>query len=64
MMNDRFILMDTSGVEVSQCVRCRHFRPDGLCEAFPEGVPDEILANEHDHRQPYDGDNGVQFEPR
>jgi len=29
---------------------------------FPDGIPDEILTNGHDHRQPFEGDNGIVFE--
>ena len=33
------------------------------CDAYPDGVPDAILDNEWDHRQPVEGDNGLQFVP-
>lgn len=62
------------------CLLCMHFRDgigpidpeDGErsgplgCAAFPElpGIPDAILESSHDHRQPYDGDHGIQFEPQ
>lgn len=33
------------------------------CNAFPEGIPSEILNNEFDHREPHEGDRDIQFEP-
>lgn len=51
------------------CVSCIHFheqRADGdFCNAFPDGhgIPREILTNRHDHKTPYPGDHGIQFEP-
>ena len=57
-----------------QCLWCRHFRTnisgvDDLangwrCDAYPKRIPDAILDNEVDHRQPYEGDSGIVFEPR
>ncbi len=51
-----------------QCLACRHLRdgrdPAMACAAFPSGIPDAILTNRHDHRQPFEGDGGVRFEPR
>lgn len=55
---------------LSQCFRCKHFERDNekfvfRCAAFPDGdgIPDEILLNRFDHRNAYEGDNGVRFEP-
>ena len=31
------------------------------CEAFPEGIPDEIAYGDNDHTKPFNGDNGIQF---
>lgn len=31
------------------------------CEAFPQGIPDEIWDGRNDHRASYPGDHGVQF---
>lgn len=49
---------------ISQCVWCRHRSEGGRhCPAFPEGIPEAIASNRHDHRDPFDGDRGVRFEP-
>lgn len=51
-------------IGISQCVWCRHREPGGRrCRAFPDGIPPAIAVNRHDHREPYDGDRGVRFEP-
>lgn len=49
---------------VPQCFNCKHFIETGeyICNAFPEGVPEEILYNRYIHTEPYEGDNGIQFE--
>ncbi len=36
--------------------------PTPTCEAFPDGVPDEIWLDMFDHRNPFPGDNGILFE--
>jgi hypothetical protein len=54
---------------VVQCGSCRHFdreRRDGnFCDAFPDGdgIPQEIINGEHDHRESYPGDEGVRWSP-
>lgn len=48
------------------CLFCKRFRPDAdtlVCDAFPGGIPDNILDSVADHRQPYEGDDGKRFEP-
>ena len=47
-----------------QCINCKHLLPDKKCKAFPEEIPNEIfVTGEHDHTEPFKGDNGIQFEP-
>ena len=49
-----------------QCIFCKHLydlkNKKPSCEAFPMGVPREMLTGEADHRKAYEGDNGIKFE--
>lgn len=48
------------------CAFCKHFdaavRDKNVCEAFPDGIPDEIAYGENTHQEPYPGDHGIQYE--
>ena len=48
------------------CLRCKHYnRRDHTklsCKAYPNGIPKVILRSEINHRKPYKGDHGIQFE--
>ena len=46
-----------------QCATCKNIGYSLTCEAFPEGIPEEIQQGKHDHTQPFPGDNGIRFEP-
>lgn len=60
-MTDKYFV---SGEDVvnPQCNSCIRRGLHGECTAFSDGIPLVILLNEHDHRKPYPGDNGIQFE--
>ena len=45
-----------------QCIVCKRFRGIGTCEAYPDGIPGPILMGDHDHTEPFPGDNSIQFE--
>jgi hypothetical protein len=42
----------------------RVFGQPATCDAFPEGIPDEIWKSQFDHRNPHPGDQGLQFDPK
>jgi molybdopterin-guanine dinucleotide biosynthesis protein A len=51
------------------CKLCKHFSivrsidsGKHVCDAFPDGIPDEIWQGDNNHSKPYQGDHGIQFE--
>jgi len=49
------------------CSVCKHFHQNddvtvNECDAFPDGIPEEIFFGEFDHRQEFEGDDGIRFE--
>ncbi len=50
------------------CNNCIHSLPSKRgqsypsCEAFPDGIPEDILTGRILHLYPVDGDNDIQFE--
>jgi hypothetical protein len=75
-LDDNKFVWDDS-IAMTQCVYCKYLVAGHGCAAFPGGIPDEIFANEYDHRRPWidpdtgePGDEGVPlagsilFEPR
>jgi hypothetical protein len=49
---------DTIGI----CHMCKHRLVGTKCLAYPDGIPLPILTGDIDHREPYPGDHGLQFE--
>jgi hypothetical protein len=56
---------------IELCHFCKHFRAKEWwdapltarkCNAFPDGIPAEVGYETYDHREPFPGDNGIQFE--
>jgi hypothetical protein len=61
---------------VSQCSTCARFqspfasvtslrsrlKQGATCAAFPDGIPEDILRNLVDHRNPVKGDHGLRWE--
>ena len=55
--------------ESAPCIVCKWLTalPAGkvTCKAFPNGgIPKEIIYGLNDHKKPFKGDNGIQFERR
>jgi hypothetical protein len=48
--------------ESTQCIDCSRYEGLNTCEAYPDGIPVEIITGEHDHTEPFPGDNGIRFE--
>lgn len=46
------------------CFKCKHFRRfEGGCDAFPDGIPDEITIGGNNHLKPLPNqDNKIVFE--
>ncbi len=54
----------TTGVACSSCARFdRKVRDKEVCDAFPDGIPDEILSSQNFHQRPFFGDHGLQWKP-
>nr|BDD47035.1 hypothetical protein 6 [bacterium] len=45
----------------NQCMICKHYWLMQECEAFPEGIPEEILTNEFLHTKPHPEDQNIRF---
>lgn len=56
-------------VKMPLCATCKHLWlvPNKgsdygfFCDAYPDGVPKEILSLAVDHKKPYKGDHGIRY---
>jgi hypothetical protein len=50
------------------CLKCARFHDNNedtfTCDAFPNGVPDEIVLRGFNHNNPFPGDKGLRFVAR
>ena len=51
-------------IHFSACTFCKHDQGDGVCVAFPDGVPNDIQLAKNMHQTAIEGDGGVVFELR
>jgi N-6 DNA Methylase len=70
LSNTSALLEEKMTIRAPMCYYCVHFVDHteigkmATCAAFPNGIPVTILDHGFDHRKPYNGDNGIQFESR
>ena len=66
--HDKFrvrLSMNPGGITL-MCSFCKHNHvdaPSAVCDAFPGGIPSNVLDENPPHTYPYPGDHGIQFEP-
>mgnify|MGYP000891546068 CR=1 FL=1 len=54
---------DMAELTYASCVACRHKSLTGpTCTAYPDGIPEPILAGRVSHLDSYPGDNGIRFD--
>lgn len=62
---EKWAISHLEGISTPICNQCKHFKLSNVsCTAYPGGIPDQILENLIDHRKPFIGDNGIQFEKK
>lgn len=51
-------------MEITLCNICKNYLGDLTCQAFPNGIPNEILQGENNHSSPLPNQNNdIVFEP-
>lgn len=66
--SEGWIVAEPSTAKQTICLLCKHLagvNSSGkiYCKAFPDGIPSRFWDAKADHTTPYDGDNGITFEP-
>ncbi len=60
----RFLAVEEEFTILGICWKCEHKTLGAsTCAAFPRDIPETIILGEFNHRRPFPGDNGIQFEP-
>jgi hypothetical protein len=44
------------------CIGCIFHTGNKKCSVFKKGIPEKIWSGEHNHKNPYPGDDGIRFE--
>jgi len=55
--------MQNSPILCDDCTYSHSVNPR-TCDAFPEGIPNEVWTGVFRHDQPYPGDHGIRFKPK
>ena len=61
---DKFVWTESDNIKLkpSQCHTCKYWRGTLACDAFPEGIPDAVVFGGVSHKEPIEGDHGIQYE--
>ena len=51
-------------ISCEECARLISTSGKPKCEAYPGGIPIEILHGQHDHMTHFKNDRGLRFKPR
>lgn len=62
-MSGKFVA-EFVNVVTPACDTCKHWSPvlPGICTAFPEGIPTDILLGKNNHVTHVEGDHGILYE--
>ena len=63
MMNNCYEPDREETIDKILCNRCKHKREGITCDAFPDGIPIEIIRS-GEHFLPVGGDHGIVFEEK